>query len=286
MIKRYSSKEMYRTYLEEYREKWAEFFTFKREDGILEVRMHTEGGTASWGLELHRAFMPAFQDISFDPENECIIFSGTGDRFLGSMDPEGWERNGFKEKYDFTKGYDFWYKDQVHEPFAMLDLEIPIISAINGPCFIHQELALVHDIVIASESASMQDGHYALLGMVPGDGTQTVFRELLGINRANYFLLTGEILDAQQLLDLGVVSELVPDDQLLDRAWEIARTVIMKNSRAARRMSRALLVQPWREKLKRELPFGMAMEGWATHEYWPLADEEDYDMYTLKKKGD
>lgn len=274
---------MYRTHLEEYAEKWSEFFTMRREDGILEVRMHSEGGPAKWGLELHRAFIPAFADIGHDPENECIIFSGTGDTFLSSMDPVGWERAGFTQKYTFDRGYDYWYFDQVHEPFALLNLEIPVIGAINGPFFIHQELALVNDIVICSESTTMTDGHYTGMGIVPGDGVQTLYRELLGHNRGKYLLLTGETIDAQEMLRLGVVGEVVPDDQLIDRAWELARTIFMARSRSHRRMTRALFVQPWRELFTRELPFGMAQECWATHGYWPLADETSYDMETLTK---
>jgi enoyl-CoA hydratase/carnithine racemase len=255
----------------------------RREDGILEVRMHTDGGPAKWGLEIHRAFIPAFADISHDPENECMIFSGTGDTFLSSMDPVGWERNGFTERYTFDRGYDYWYVDQVHEPFALLNLEIPVIGAINGPFFIHQELALVNDIVICSESTTMTDGHYTGMGIVPGDGVQTLYRELLGHNRGKYLLLTGETIDAQEMLRLGVVGEIVPDDRLLDRAWELARDVFMARSRSHRRMTRALFVQPWRELFTRELPFGMAQECWATHGYWPLADEKAYDMETLTK---
>jgi enoyl-CoA hydratase/carnithine racemase len=283
MTKPWSATEIYRTHLEEYAEKWSEYFTMRREDGIIEVRMHTDGDSAKWGLELHRAFIPAFADIGHDPENECVIFSGTGSTFLASMDPVGWERAGFTEKYTFDRGYDYWYADQVHEPFALLNLEIPVVAAINGPFFIHQELALLNDLVICSESTTMADGHYTGMGIVPGDGVQTIFRELLGVNRAKHFLLTGQTYDAKQLLDMGVVGEVVPDDQLLDRAWELARTIFMARARSHRRMTRALLVQPWRELLTRELPFGLAQECWATHGYWPMADEKSYDIETLTK---
>jgi enoyl-CoA hydratase/carnithine racemase len=122
------------------------------------------------------------------------------------------------------------------------------------------------------------------MGIVPGDGVQTLFRELMGINRAKYFLLTGQTLTAQQMLEMGLVGEVVPDDQLLERAWELARHVFMKRSRSHRRMTRALLVQPWRELLTRELPMGMAMECWATHEYWPLTANKAYDMATLQER--
>jgi enoyl-CoA hydratase/carnithine racemase len=281
MPKPWSSNEMYRTYLDEYAERWSEYFTMRREDGIIEVRMHTDDGPAKWGLEIHRAFIPAFADIGHDPENECVIFSGTGDTFLASMDPIGWERAGFTEKYTFDRGYDYWYFDQVHEPFALLNLEIPVIAAINGPFFIHQELALLNDIVLCSESTTMADGHYTGMGIVPGDGVQTIFRELLGVNRAKHFLLTGQSMDAQELLAAGVVGEVVPDDELLDRAWEIARTIFMARARSHRRMTRALLVQPWRELLIKELPFGMAHECWATHGHWAMADDTGYDVETL-----
>lgn len=85
----YSAKEMYRTYFEEYSPQWSEYFSMRREDGILEVRMHSEGDSAKWGLELHRAFIPAFADIGHDPENEVVIFSGTGPAFPGLHGPRG-----------------------------------------------------------------------------------------------------------------------------------------------------------------------------------------------------
>jgi enoyl-CoA hydratase/carnithine racemase len=279
----FKQTEMYRTHLDDYAEKWSDYFHMRREDGIIEVAMHTDGGPARWGLELHRALIPAFADIGHDPENECVIFTGTGEAFLDSMTQEGWERCGFHQPYTFDKGYDYWYVDQVHEPFALLNLEIPVIAAINGPFFIHQELALVNDIVICTEDTTMRDGHYTGMGIVPGDGVQTLFRELMGHNRAKYFLLTGQTMTASEMLDLGIVGEVVPRDQLLARAWEIARTVFMARARSHRRMTRALLVQPWRELLVRELPFGMAQECWATHGYWPMADEASYNMEKLEK---
>jgi enoyl-CoA hydratase/carnithine racemase len=275
-----SRKSYYETKLETYAEKWSEFFAMRRENGILEVRMHTEGGPAQWGLGIHRAFIPAFHDIWADPENECVILTGTGEAFLDRTDPDDWERFGFTESYDFRKGYDFWYRDQVHEPFALLNLEIPVIAAINGPLIIHQELALLNDLVLCTPDTTMRDGHYAGMGIVPGDGVQTIFRELLGHVRANHFLLTGQTFTASELLSLGVVGEIVSSEKLLDRAWDLARNVFMAVDRSHRRMTRALLVQPWREKLVRELPFGLAMECWATHDGWAMANK-DFDVANM-----
>ena len=75
MTKSLKRDQLYRTHLDDYAEKWQEFFAFKREDGILEVRMHSEGGACRWDLELHRAFIPAFADVHHDPETVILPLS-------------------------------------------------------------------------------------------------------------------------------------------------------------------------------------------------------------------
>jgi enoyl-CoA hydratase/carnithine racemase len=268
---------MYRTTLDEYAEKWREFFTFRREDGILEIAMHSDGGPCRWGLEVHRALIPAFADVHHDPGNECVIFTGTGDSFLAPSDDESWARNGFEGEFGFDQGYDVFYADQTKEPFALLNLEIPVISAINGPILMHHELGLINDIVLCSDNTIFREGHFSYMGIVPGDGVQIVFRELLGINRSRYFLYTGQKITAARALELGLVGEVLPQDELLDRAWEIARTVFMTKDRIQRRLSRSLFVQPWRELFTRELGHGMALEAWACHSYWPMTRRDDID---------
>jgi enoyl-CoA hydratase/carnithine racemase len=282
MTKSLKRDQLYRTHLDDYAEKWQEFFVFKREDGILEVRMHSEGGACRWDLELHRAFIPAFADIHHDPENECVILTGTGDSFLAAFDDRSWDRNGFRGEFGHEHGYDLFYADQTKEPFALLNLDIPIISAINGPLFIHAELALLNDIVLCSDNTTMKDGHFANIGIVPGDGVHTLFRELLGHVRGRYFLLTGQTLDAKQLLDLGLVSEVLAPEKLLPRAWEIARTLFMTRDRIQRRITRAVFIQPWRELFTKELAFGQGFESWACHSYWPFKDP-NYDIARLQQ---
>lgn len=277
--------EMYRTHLDDYAERWQDYFAFKRENGVLEVRMHSDGGPARWDLELHRAFIPVFADIHHDPENECVILTGTGDSFLDTFDEDSWTRNDFRTDFEHRHGYDVFYQDQTKEPFALLNLEIPIISAINGPLFIHAEIALVNDIVLAAEHTTIKDAHFSGIGIVPGDGVHTLFRELMGHNRGKYFLYTGQTLDAAQCLDLGIVNEVLPQDKLLDRAWELATDLFMSRDRIQRRLTRALFIQPWRELWTRELMLGQAIESWACHSHWPMQDT-GYDITHLRKAGE
>ncbi|CAK7201503.1 hypothetical protein SEUCBS139899_004209 [Sporothrix eucalyptigena] len=276
--------ELYRTKLEEYAEKWKDFFHFKREDGILEMRMHTRGGPMLWGLEIHRALIPAMRDINDDPDNEVLIFTGTGDAFLGGYDSPSWAEHGFEGPFSEFHAYDIFYKDQTREPFSLIDLQIPVICAINGPILVHGELALLNDIVIAADHTYIYDGHYDGFGIVPGDGVHTLYRELLGQNRGRYFLLMGERIHAPEAKQLGLVSEVMPLEDLLPRAWEIARTKMMTKNRVQRRLTRGLLIQPWKELFIKEIYSGLTHEALGSYSHWPMTSKKyDPNSQALKK---
>ncbi|MDW5595794.1 enoyl-CoA hydratase/isomerase family protein [Conexibacter stalactiti] len=262
---------LYRTRLEQYAPAFERFFALRRENGILEVRMHTDGGPLRWGGAVHRLLIPLFQQIDHDEETEVVILTGTGDSFNAESDFEDYQRRGLLKRWDNeTIAYDINYRDQTREPLALLSLNVPVICAINGPVWAHPELALVNDLVLCSRTASFWDGHWQLLGIVPGDGVHTVYRELLGHNRARHMLYTGARIDAEEALRLGLVGEVLAPEQLLPRAWELAEEVFMRKSRVQRRLARALLIQPWRELFVKELAFGMAHECLATAINGPL----------------
>jgi enoyl-CoA hydratase/carnithine racemase len=280
-----ATNRLYHTSLDDYGDKYSDFIRFRREDGILEVRFHTNDAEFEWSLEAHRALIPAMFEVNNDPENECVILTGTGDSFLAKFHEPSWRSHGFQGKFGSYHAYDVFYHDQTREPFALLDLQIPVIAAINGPSIVHAELALLNDIVICSDNTHFYEGHWDGLGIVPGDGVHTLFRELLGPNRGRYFLLMGQRIHAQEALELGLVGEVLAPDKLLDRAWEIAAKTFMNKNRIQRRMTRSLLIQPWRELFVRELPSGMAHESMACYDYWPMSDEPGYDITSLVKPG-
>ncbi|CAK7207046.1 hypothetical protein SEUCBS139899_009854 [Sporothrix eucalyptigena] len=275
---------VYRTHLDEYSKKYANFFSFRREDGILEVKIHSDGGPLRWNLEIHSALVPALRDINDDPDNEVLIFTGTGDAFLGAFDGPSWARHGFNGPFSDKQAYDIMYRNQTREPFALLDLQIPVIAAVNGPVIVHAELALLNDIVLASDNAYFYDGHFDSMGIVPGDGVQTVYRELLGHNRGRYFVYMGEKIYAAEAKQLGLVSEVLPLDKLLDRAWEIARTKFLPKNRVQRRLARSLLIQPWRELFTKEVNFGMAHEALGCYSHWPMSQQE-YDPSSMAREA-
>ncbi len=91
----------------------------------------------------------------------------------------------------------------------LLNIEVPMIAAINGPVYLHSDIPLLCDIVLAADTADFQDGGHFTGGLVPGDGIYTVWSLAMGPTRAKYFLLTGQTLPARQALELGVINEVV-----------------------------------------------------------------------------
>ena len=116
----------------------------------------------------------------------------------------------------------------------------PTIAAINGfalggGC----ELALACDIRIASETAKFGQPELGL-GIIPGAGATQRLPRLIGMGRAKHLILTGEIIDAKQALEIGLVSAVTPAGQLQIRARELAKKILRQGPLAARLAKLAL----------------------------------------------
>jgi len=114
-------------------------------------------------------------------------------------------------------------------------------------------------VVLAADDAYFQDSHIRK-GVVPADGCHAVWLELLGTNRGRRFLMTAQTLTAQELHDHGVVSEVLPRDQLMPRAMEIAEQWLQWSPTVLSH-SHTALARRFKRRLEDEIPFGFALEG-------------------------
>jgi len=123
-----------------YRNKY-ENVRMKREDGILEVALHSGGGPLVFNGYVHEALVKAFRDIGDDPENHVVILTGTGEEFCTQITPDG---------FDFftPTGFDKILREGTKVLENILDIQVPMIAAINGPMSVHSEYALLCDIVL------------------------------------------------------------------------------------------------------------------------------------------
>ena len=237
---------------DDYREKYSHI-RMERQGGILQITFHTEGSALKWSGPSHEQLGYAFADIARDQENRVVIMTGTGDAFCAEIDMSGIGRI-------TPEMWDHVYKDGKHLLMNLLDIEVPVIAAVNGPALIHAEVAVLSDIVIASENAEFQDAPHFPNGLVPGDGVHIVWPLVLGVNRGRYFLLTGQKLSAREAQTLGVVSEVVPRERLLSRAREIAEEIV-KRPTLATRYARVALTQQLKRAMLDNLGYGLALEG-------------------------
>lgn len=233
----------------------------RRVDGVLELRFHSDGGPLVWGASPHAELGRCFAVVGSDPDNRVIVLTGTGDSFLaalddswvGAMTPAKWNRI-------FTNGRRLLS--------ALLDIEVPVVAAVNGPATVHAELALLADIVIASDTTYFQDAPHFRYGTVPGDGVQVIWPLLLGPNRGRFFLLSGQRIPAEEAQALGIVAEVVPHAEVVERAWHWARQ-LARQPDSTLRYTRAALTQQLKRHILDDVPFGLALEGLAAHETWP-----------------
>lgn len=241
---------------DDYAEKYADHFVMERRNGIIQVRMHTGGGPALFGFALHHAWGQVWQEIGNDPRNEVLILTGTGDRWLDA-DPASYAEPPTQWPDGFAYEHAYYDATKLLENLIFA-VDIPTIAAINGPGVAHTEIALLCDITLCSEETTIVDPHF-LTGVAPGDGQQLSFQELMGTKRAAYYLYTSEPIDAPTALQLGLVNEVLPQERLLPRAWEIAE-MIMQRPRATRRLTHAILQRPWKRRLVQDFGFGLAHE--------------------------
>jgi enoyl-CoA hydratase/carnithine racemase len=241
---------------EDYKDKYSNI-AMRRIDGIIELRFHTEEGSLQWNLKPHAQLEQAFLDVGRDYDNQIVILTGTGREFCGPQLGLG----GHPTRNTMTpQQFDPIYWESKRLLGNLLDIEMPVISAINGPAYRHAEIALLSDIVIASDDVEIQDSAHFQGGMVPGDGVHVVYPVLMGLNRARYFLLTGEVIGAAEALRLGLVNEVIPKDQVLDRAWELARLLLCQDS-LVRRYSRVVLTEDLKRRMQSQLGYGLALQG-------------------------
>ena len=101
-------------------------------------------------------------------------------------------------------------------------------------------------------------------------------QRLMGTKRAAYYAYTGQKIDGQTALQLGIVNEVQPREKLLARAWELAE-MMMERPRSTRKMTHSILSRPWKQALVEDQGFHL------THQMYAMANDEEGPLARLMK---
>lgn len=165
---------------------------------------------------LIRALYAALKEADADPAVLAVVLTGTDPAFCAGVDLKEAAQDGLKYFDEFKTGSCIT---------AVAEMTTPTIGAINGATFTGGlEMALGCDFLIASERAVFADTH-ARVGILPGGGMTARLPQVVGSAMARRMSMTGEVLDAARAEHVGLVTEVVPHDLLVDRAVELAAAI-------------------------------------------------------------
>ena len=234
-------------------------------DGVVTITLNDpETRNAISGLPMIEGLLAALDAAEADPKSRVIVLTGNGSAFssggnIKAMSPG----QGLVD--DLPAQTRRNYKTGIQRlPLAMEALELPVIAAVNGPAIgAGCDLTLMCDIRIAGRAAKFAES-FVRLGIIPGDGGAWLLPRAVGFAKASEMALTGDLVDADEALRIGLVSRVVDDAALLDEARAMARR-IAAHSPHATRMTKRLLRQAWNNTLPAVLDMSAAMQAVAHH---------------------
>jgi len=204
-------------------------------NGIAKVTINRPSTLNSANMRLHWELSEIWKDLDKDPKVNVIIITGAGMSFSVGGD--------FDMVADMTKNFEVLYevfKDTKALVHNMINCSKPIISAVNGIAIgAGMAVAILADISIVSDKAQFNDGHIRL-GVAAGDHACLIWPLLCGMAKAKYYLLTGRFITAIEAERIGLVSAVVPHDQLMEKAYEVANQISHGPQRAIRFTKEAL----------------------------------------------
>jgi enoyl-CoA hydratase/carnithine racemase len=184
-------------------------------------------------------FLAAIDRIHADHAVRCVILTGNGPSFCAGGDIREMQRQATPAVSEMQIRQDYQRGIQ-RLPVALFNLEVPVIAAVNGHALgAGLDLACMCDIRIASENAKFAES-FVRLGIIPGDGGAWLLPRVIGLSRSAELAFTGDTIDAQQALAWNLVSRVVPLEELMNCARELAARIVANPAHALRLTKRLM----------------------------------------------
>lgn len=236
-----------------YREDY-QHLVIEKKDGIAVLTINRPESLNSTNFRLHYELSKIWLDVADDPEVRVAVITGAGRAFSAGGDFDVVEKS--MGNLDVVSKTMKEARDIVHN---MINCDKPIVSAINGVAVgAGLAVALLADISIASEKARFTDGH-TRLGVAAGDHAAVIWPLLVGMAKAKYYLLTCDMLDAKEAERIGLVSMVLPHDEVMPKAMEVA-TKLANGAQQAIRWTKHSLNQWLRAAAHTAFDYSLALE--------------------------
>ncbi|MEH6643440.1 crotonase/enoyl-CoA hydratase family protein [Vreelandella glaciei] len=208
------------------------------------------------------ALLAALERAEQDPDARVVVLTAAGSVFSsgGNIKKMG-ESGGLNDELPARTRRN--YREGIQRlPLAFEALEIPVIAAVNGPAIgAGCDLTLMCDLRVAAQNASFAES-FVKLGIVPGDGGAWLLPRVVGFSKACEMALTGDSVDAEEALRIGLVSRVVADDGLIDAAKALAQRIAANPTHAVR-MTKRLLREAGSQRLDQILETSAAFQALA-----------------------
>jgi len=241
----------------------ADFVLYEQAGGVVTLTLNDpDTRNALSTQDQWDAVVDACRRAGADPEVRCVIVTGAGKAFCA-----GGNVKHMKERQGIAGGSPYRIRDGYRGgiqriPLALYDLDVPTIAAVNGPAIgAGCDLACMCDIRIAADSAKFAES-FVKLGIIPGDGGAWLLPRVVGMSKAAELTFTGDMLSADEALDCGLVSKVLPAAELMPAAQDLAGR-IAANPGHALRMSKRLLREGQHVRLDTLLEMSAAFQALA-----------------------
>ena len=225
------------------------FLKSARDGAILTLTMsQPETRNALTGNTAVDEIVQACAQVALDRSIRVIVLTAEGPVFSSGgnvKDMQRYEKEGLSPEVIREE-----YRNGIQRlPKALYNLDVPVIAAVNGPAVgAGMDLTCMCDIRIASEKATFAES-FVKVGIVPGDGGAWLLPRVVGMSKASEMAFTGDALSAQEALACGLVSRVVPHEQLMAESLKLAAR-IAANPGGVLRMTKRLLREGERSTLE------------------------------------
>ncbi len=203
-----------------------EHLIYTKEEGIATITLNRPQKLNAFTTAMYRGLLEALEEAARDDEVRVLVITGTGRAFCVGADVKGLEEG--LAKHPKPSAQPKSLTDTVRKllTFPLQRMDKPVIASINGiAAGGGLDTACACDIRIASERATFSS-IFVRRGLVPTMGGTYFLPRLIGIDKACEFIWTGDLIDAREAERIGLVTKVVPHDELEAATWELATKLV------------------------------------------------------------